>query len=105
MKIAVSIPEDGYVRPSGVPSSRRSHEGRTRIAAAIRRDDHGAVSVRAIDGDPATSESVDRARRGMAEEVIAADGDDRNAWSDGIEERLRRSVRRAVVTDFEDVRS
>lgn len=41
----------------------------------------------------------------MAEVVVPPDGDDRVARMDGLEKRVARTVRRAVMSDFEDVRA
>jgi len=41
----------------------------------------------------------------MAEEIVAADGDDRVARMDRAYEIRRRSVRRSMMTDFEDFRA
>ena len=41
----------------------------------------------------------------MSEKVVSAHGHDRIAWRDCAEKRIARSVRGAMVTDFQDVRT
>jgi len=59
--------------------------------------------VGAIDLSAETLESLDGGRRGMTEQVVAADGDDRVARSHLREKCIGRSVGRTMVADFQDV--
>ena len=50
------------------------------------------------------AQRLERIRRGVAEEVVAADGDDRNARTNGVDKRSTRRIRRAVMPRFQYVR-
>lgn len=58
--------------------------------------------VSAQDAGAVAPECVEQGGVGMAVVVACADGDEGDAWGDGVEE-CRALVGRAVVGDFEDV--
>lgn len=82
---------------------RRRYRRNDSSVTAVGRHDDCAVLVGAIDLRAEALESLDGGRRGMTEEIVATDGDDRIAWAHCREKCIGRSVGGTVMSYFEHV--
>lgn len=79
--------------------------GRKARSRAIGDDRNGAVFVGSVDFGAEAAQRRERRRRRMSEEIVAPDRDDCVMRRDRTDKFSRRSVRRTVMPDFENVGS
>lgn len=97
---SVVLDEKRFARVDPSGTYERTH----RKGSAVGFDADRAVLVGTVNAYAASFQRRKRRGRGVAEEVVAPDRDDRVARRDGSDERRRRSVSAAVMTDFEHIR-